>query len=129
MPKIEHNWNPCPTMNFSCLACGCLLFDIMNEATEAAQKDCPGRTSEFQTQRDEAFAKDTRADLLKHAISDALSLAAKVVRGVRQALHTGQREEVANAAVKTIRELPGDTPDGWQNPNPRVGGNDNATKS
>lgn len=56
MPKSEHNWNPCEGFNFSCLACGCYLFNIMSEATEEAQKDCPGRTPEFQAQRDASFA-------------------------------------------------------------------------
>jgi hypothetical protein len=86
---------------------------------------------------------DTRVDLLKHAIADALLLAAKVMRGVPQALHTGQRQEVAEAALKTIRDLPGDpwklnealpkdfgvmsdlgasTPDGWCKP---AGGDSN----
>lgn len=35
-------------------------------------------------------------------------LAAKVVRGASEALHTWQREQVADAVVKTMRELPDD---------------------
>jgi hypothetical protein len=83
---------------------------------------------------------DTRADLLRHAIIEALRLATKVVRGTTQALYMGQRMDVADAAVKTIAELPGDpwklgeplpkdfslmsdlgapTPPGWCKPSPR----------
>jgi hypothetical protein len=78
-----------------------------------------------------------RGDQLKYAIAHALYGAARIVRGLRSTLTVGQREDVAEAAVRELRGLPGDpwrlaeplpkdwgvmsdlgasTPEGWSRP-------------
>ena len=49
-----------------------------------------------------------RGDQLKYAIANALSGAARIVRGLRTTLTVGQREDVAEAAVNELRALPND---------------------
>ena len=50
----------------------------------------------------------TRGDILKYAIVDALGSAAKIVRGLRQGLTVSEREAVAEQAVTELRQLPDD---------------------
>jgi hypothetical protein len=49
-----------------------------------------------------------RGDQLKYAIAHALAGAVKIVRGLRTGLTVGERENVAEAAVKELRQLPDD---------------------
>lgn len=49
-----------------------------------------------------------RGDELKYAIARALHGAARIVRGLRATLTVGEREDVAEAAVNELRNLPND---------------------
>ncbi|HEX4410526.1 MAG TPA: hypothetical protein VH206_17280 [Xanthobacteraceae bacterium] len=51
---------------------------------------------------------ETRADLLKYAIANALAEACKVVRGLRKTLTVTEREAVGEEAARLVQSLPDD---------------------